>query len=313
MLKIGMIGLNKGNGHPYSYSAIFNGYNQVELDKRCPFELIKDYLPKFHNNKIFIEDAKVTHIWTQDEIISRDIAAVSLIPNIVSNYEDLIGKVDAVILARDDIENHLTMALPFIKHGMPIFIDKQIVANKSELSYIEKLIGESYPIMACSSARYTRDLELAKNRTLSSVLSVHGVSTVNWLRYGHHLLEGIVSLWGHDIGWIRSIGADPGHQILQFKYRSGPIIHLEFIEGIMLPIQFTCFSRVEEQFTVPFTDYFFSFRRMLLHFSEMVKTGKKDIPNREILSIAKIIIAGQIALNNVGDKISPVSLNKVEC
>ena len=29
ILKIGMIGYNEGNGHPYSYSAIFNGYNRI--------------------------------------------------------------------------------------------------------------------------------------------------------------------------------------------------------------------------------------------------------------------------------------------
>ena len=35
---------------------------------------------------------------------------------------DLIGKVDAVMLARDDIENHLNFILPF-KNKIPIFID----------------------------------------------------------------------------------------------------------------------------------------------------------------------------------------------
>jgi len=34
ILKIGMIGYNDGNGHPYSYSAIFNGYNKKELLKK---------------------------------------------------------------------------------------------------------------------------------------------------------------------------------------------------------------------------------------------------------------------------------------
>ena len=46
-----MIGYNEGNGHPYSYSAIFNGYNRKELLKKCPYPIIKKYLINDHKNK----------------------------------------------------------------------------------------------------------------------------------------------------------------------------------------------------------------------------------------------------------------------
>ena len=50
-LNIGIIGSNEGNGHPISFSSIFNGYNKKYLNKFCKFDLIKQYLPKFHKNK----------------------------------------------------------------------------------------------------------------------------------------------------------------------------------------------------------------------------------------------------------------------
>jgi len=31
VIKLGIIGTSQGNGHPYSYSAIFNGYNKNEV------------------------------------------------------------------------------------------------------------------------------------------------------------------------------------------------------------------------------------------------------------------------------------------
>ena len=138
MIRIGMIGMNGGNGHPYSYAAIFNGYDEAALMKLCPFDLIKEYLPKEHCNQVHIPNARVTHIWTQDKTLSGQIAQVSLIPNIVDNIEDLLTCVDAVILARDDTENHLTMALPFIKVGMPIFIDKQLTSSKEDYNIFQK-------------------------------------------------------------------------------------------------------------------------------------------------------------------------------
>ena len=42
-LKLGIIGLSSDNGHPYSWSAIFNGYDPEEM-ARCPFPGIPEYL-----------------------------------------------------------------------------------------------------------------------------------------------------------------------------------------------------------------------------------------------------------------------------
>ena len=46
--------------------------------------------------------------------MSKQIAEASNINNIVHNPEDLIGKVDAILLARDDAENHFKMSKVFI-------------------------------------------------------------------------------------------------------------------------------------------------------------------------------------------------------
>ena len=38
-LKLGIIGISEGNGHPYSWAAIFNAYNP-EIMKTCPYPVI---------------------------------------------------------------------------------------------------------------------------------------------------------------------------------------------------------------------------------------------------------------------------------
>ena len=45
MIRIGIIGLSPGNGHPYSWAAICNGYN-TEAMSNCPFPIIPEYLAK---------------------------------------------------------------------------------------------------------------------------------------------------------------------------------------------------------------------------------------------------------------------------
>ena len=122
MLKVGLIGTSDGNGHPYSWSAIINGnYNEKEMSN-CGYPGIPLYLAA-NRETLGIEGAKVTHVWTQDKGISGSIAKASLIDNVVDNMEDMIGQVDAVLLARDDPENHRAMAKPFLDADVPLFID----------------------------------------------------------------------------------------------------------------------------------------------------------------------------------------------
>src|SRR5690554_2257137 len=42
-IRLGVIGLSDGNGHPYSWSAIVNGYDPVAM-QACEFPVIPEYL-----------------------------------------------------------------------------------------------------------------------------------------------------------------------------------------------------------------------------------------------------------------------------
>ena len=42
-MKLGIIGQSQGNGHPYSWSAILNGFKKKYLEN-VPYPLIKKYL-----------------------------------------------------------------------------------------------------------------------------------------------------------------------------------------------------------------------------------------------------------------------------
>ena len=45
MIKIGIIGFSKNNGHPYSFSAIINGYSKHHF-KKIGYKFILEYLNK---------------------------------------------------------------------------------------------------------------------------------------------------------------------------------------------------------------------------------------------------------------------------
>ena len=131
-IRLAMLGMVDGNGHPYSWSAIFDGYDPEEMAK-CPFAGIPVYLNKETKATLRIPGVRVTHIWTDDPADARHVAKASLIPNVVERPEDVIGQVDAVIVATDKGHEHVARCKPFVDAGLPIFVDKPMVDNALQL------------------------------------------------------------------------------------------------------------------------------------------------------------------------------------
>ena len=73
-LRLAMLGMIEGNGHPYSWSAIVNGFDPAAM-AACPYPAILDYLGKQRVEDVRIPGARVTHIWTDDPADAPKVAA----------------------------------------------------------------------------------------------------------------------------------------------------------------------------------------------------------------------------------------------
>ena len=297
MLNIGIIGINEGNGHPYSYSAVFNGYNEEALEKECPFEIIRKYLKTHHRNQEFIKDARVTHIWTQDKAASTKIAKVSNIPNICESIEELTGKVDAVIFARDDMWNHWKMAGSIFKTGKPVYMDKLLAHNQEDLDKFIAATGPDYPLMTASSFKFAPETEKAKREIdIAKVKSVHGISPCEWVRYAPHLLDPLFHIFGRDVESVQSAGRDKADAVF-LNYRNGLQAVLQVIEGISLPLGLTCHSignipPRQILYTDPSLEsYFLSIVNMMQIFTAMADEGAKPVLFKDTVFLNKIVLA----------------------
>lgn len=210
-LKLGIIGLSDGNGHPYSWSAIFNGYNTVEMEK-CGYPVIPRYLEKQKWPDSQIKEANVTAIWTQDLELSNHIAKATNIENVVNSYTDMIGIVDAVLLARDDAENHLHFAEPFLKAGIPIYIDKPIALSLHDMDKLYSLEQYSGQIFTCSALRYSHELSLntQDRKDLGKLLNISAFTPKSWNKYAVHIIEPVLNnLLDKEDTPIRCVSAKP--------------------------------------------------------------------------------------------------------
>ena len=286
MLRIGVVGLSEGNGHPYSWSAIFNGFDKT---KECPFEVIPEYLGKQSFPKDFLSDlGKVTHIYTQDRKISEKVAEFALIDNIVDRPEEMINNIDVVLLARDDAENHYEMAKVFIENGIPIFIDKPLAYNIKEAEKIYS-INENSLIYTCSSIRFAKEFS---ETIIEGINFVNATIMKSWEKYGIHIIEPVVSMFPNrgNLLSVEKIDSSIGVKIRVVKWRN-------------LQAVFTTTGEIQSQLkidimnvnslkTLLFKDTFYAFRESLRNFIKVSKNKKLNISKNETLEIIEIIEKG---------------------
>jgi predicted dehydrogenase len=292
-LRFGILGMSPGNGHPYSWSAIFNGYDASAMAD-CPFPAIPEYLTQHRFPEEAIADAAVTHVWTQDRTVSTHIAAASRIGSIVDDPRDMIGQVDAVLLARDDAGTHFELAAPFLDAGLPIYIDKPLALTVDAARALYDRQKRPGQIFTCSALAYAEELQLPANEMaeLGALRFVDAVTVNDWDRYAVHVIEPLCAL-------LRSQGP-----IARFSAGGDKLRHLDVTWQNRLTARITALGVPHGPIAIrlfgdagwrqlEFRDTFAAFRAALRHFTDIV-LGKAPAQNASsVLEIIAMIEAGR--------------------
>lgn len=290
-MKLGIIGMSEGNGHPYSWSAIFNGYDPAHM-QHCGFPVIPQYLAEQHWPQARIAGAAVTRVWTQDQALSRHIASASLIDMAVDELAQLQTDVDAVLLARDDAEHHLGFAEPILRAGLPIYIDKPIAHSLAALDTLYSLERYAGQIFTCSAMRYSPDLQLseADRQRLGPLREIHAITPKSWDKYAVHIIEPVLNMLDTAdtvVQTERSFGASQG-SALTARWRSGVITRF-VATGVesAAPIAIRVIGAHGWQDKV-FQDTFTAFKAALQDFVDGVRTETVRSPvafNKKVVSL----------------------------
>lgn len=305
-----MLGMVDGNGHPYSWSAMFNGYNPDEMAK-CPYAGIPAYLNKEPKDTLRIPGAAVTHIWTDDPSAAPHVARASLIPNVVEKPEDVIGKVDAVIVATDKGFEHVNRCKPFVEAGLPVFVDKPLVDNEADLKTFCEWVDEGRPIMSSSSMRYCKEFMPYRSSTheLGQIRFASITTPKSWERYGIHALEGIYPILGPGFISVRNTGSAE-RNIVHLKHQCGADVVISAASDMYGSFGVMTLCGTAGHAYADVQDHFFMFKAQLKAFAKYLRTGIRPFPFEETIELMKIIIAGiksrdeggrEIKLSEVGE------------
>lgn len=270
-IRIGIIGAE--NSHTIGFGKLFN------IDKKFP-------------------GVEVLYVWGETEEFARNAMMNGEIPNMVKDPNEMLGKIDALIVDHRHPKYHLEVATPFVKTGIPTFIDKPFCYRVSEgkefLSMARKLGTPvtSFSSIAQSDATFDIKKQVESLGEINHVVR-YGPADLNSeyggvFFYGVHIVQPLMFIFGEDIKKVR-ITKSGENASASLAYENGMLATLIFKklhygwetfvetkEGII-----ELKSRVEE--ADPSKNY--------VDMVDMFRTGKEPRSHQSILNCVAVLEA----------------------
>lgn len=178
MITLGIIGSD--NSHSYSIANICNRLKKVPM--------------------------RVTHLWGETMQSAEISAEKGRIPHIISDWREMLGAVDGVMIDHRDGSNHYEPARFFIENGVPTIVDKPMTCNLAQARELLSLGSRkktpvcSFSLVPIQSAfqKFHARLKLAgsvravNSSGLADITGPHG----GIFFYGFHQVDSIVEILG---------------------------------------------------------------------------------------------------------------------
>lgn len=194
-------------------------------------------LGQLFNVKKQFPGCRVDYLWGKTASIAKESAQKGSIPNIVQKPTDMLGKIDAVIICNRNADEHLASAMPFVKAGIPTFVDKpfcyRVEEGKKFLKFA-KQVGT--PVTSYSSITMrdeTEDLreQVTRIKDIEQVVFVGPADIYSpyggIFFYGIHAIEPLMYIFNDRIKKVRVIPAEK-NATAQVVFTSGLLATLVF-------------------------------------------------------------------------------------
>ena len=304
-IKLAMLGMTEGNGHPYSWSIIINGRYNAEALAQCPYAAIIDYISKQPKNTLGIEDVEVSHVWTDNPEDAKLVAKVAEIENIVEDPKDVIGQVDAVLVATDIGSEHVERCKSFVEANVPIFVDKPLCDNFTDLKIFQQWIDEGKPIISSSAMRYCKEYEPYHQSTyeLGDLRYINVTMAKSWEKYGIHALETLYPIVGPGFTSIQNLG-DKDRNIVHLHHSKGIDINIANVFDMIGGFGLVSLVGTKSGIQIKSNDTFYAFKKQLESYVHYLRTGVKPVPWEETKELMQLVAAGIKSREEGGIKIN---------
>ena len=209
-MKIGIIGAE--NSHTAGFGKLFN------IEKSFP-------------------GMTVDYVWGETEEFAKKAMELGNIPNMVKDPEEMLGKIDALIVDHRHGKFHLKAAVPFIKAGIPTFIDKPFCYRLEEGKKFLALARKhntpvtSYSSIANSYDTYDIKEQVEKMGRIDQVVRYGPLEMDSKYGgvffYGAHIVQPLLYIFGDDVKKVR-ITKNGKHSSASLVFGNGMLATLIF-------------------------------------------------------------------------------------
>jgi hypothetical protein len=229
----------------------------------------------------------------------------------VERPEELLGRVDGVLIESQEGAAHLQRARPFLEAGVPLFIDKPFANSLHDAREIARLAGQhGAPVFSASSLRFAPEL-VALLEDRDGLGAIHGAAT--WgpapthprnpglFHYGIHAVEPLYTVMGpgcHEV-WCAS---EPGGEVVMGRWRDGGIGAVRGIRTGAAPIGVTVFA--EKTVRTAALETRLIYRELLRQIVTFFESGRPPIPLSHTVEIVAFMEAALHSANNGGETVA---------
>jgi len=207
MFRIGIIGSD--NSHADAFSKLLNVGIHPD-DSQAKLIAGNAVLRDETGNLFPFPEYKVTALYGTDPERNRQVCEVGKIPLLVDSPEEMMDKVDGVMVVWRHGDLHMKYAMPFIQAGMPVWIDKPFTIRPEETQAIFEAAQRSGSIVCGgTTTKYLPSILRMKKRVMDAGKYFKGGSicyaaTLNneyggIFFYGQHLVECALEIFGYGV------------------------------------------------------------------------------------------------------------------
>lgn len=189
------------------------------------------------------EDMRVVAIYGEDAAASRSVAEKCGIDLVAARAEDMLGRIDAIMVTSRNGALHPGYAMPFIEAGLPAFIDKPIANDGGEAwALLRRAREKGVPVVGGSSLKFTQGTQALRTaadgaRAAGALMGGHIWAPVkmqnpygDFYFYSSHLIETAMVVFGFDPVAVRAIRQEKGVFCL-LRYADFTV-HLSYMEEV---------------------------------------------------------------------------------
>lgn len=211
----------------------------------------------------------------------------------VDRMEDLVPLVDAVLCVTRDGTKHLSEATPFLKAGVPTFVDKPLAVSVEDARAIVRLAAETgTPMMSCSALRYAPEIVDLKSRLaeLGDLRCGTATGMGETIFYGVHTVEMMNAIFGGGVEYVVNVGPE-GHDMGAAQYADGKTVSVQIVRDAKVDFRLIAHgSKARAEAAVKGSAFYTGTLRQVVEFVRTKQTPVAHVDTLEITTILNALV-----------------------